>query len=200
MVCAESFLNLPRRVPPERTAGSGAAGASRRAAPGHGLRRGRNGRVPQGCGSQTERSDGGQWALWGIAPVSRGRRGELLARALQNSGRRRARSGHAIPDRSRDDAVGAPSTVVLGCLRSPAPAGARRLHRERPGPVGCLLFSYDPRVRFDIEQWDDLKPAVQYWRQTLRREFSALRDVPGTRLDAGGGSHRQDGKKPRLCS
>jgi hypothetical protein len=63
----------------------------------------------------------------------------------------------------------------------------------------CLL-SYDPRIRFDIEQWDDLKPAVHYWRQTLRKGFSAVRDVLGIRLVAGGGSHGQVGKKPRLWS
>jgi hypothetical protein len=75
-----------------------------------------------------------------------------------------------------------------------------RRHRLPPDgfiPRGLVLWefllSYDPRVRFDIEQWDDLRPAVQYWRQTFRKGLNAIRYVPGTRLVSGGARHRQVG-------
>jgi predicted ATP-grasp superfamily ATP-dependent carboligase len=61
-----------------------------------------------------------------------------------------------------------------------------RRHRLPPEgfmPRGLVLWefllSWDPRVRFDIEQWDDLRPAREYWRQTLGKGLGAMRHVVG---------------------
>jgi hypothetical protein len=145
MVCAESVLNLPRRVPPERTAGSGAAGASGRAAPGLNWK---------GVVMVEFRRDAGITNGAFLMGVN-GRFWRSLPFAVV--------AGANFPHvRYRTMGEGervAPTPYLIGvAMKQSVPhlpwfwdAFVRR-HRLPPdGFIARGLLSYDPRIRFDIE-------------------------------------------------